>query len=97
MALRRRVDANHRAVAQVLRQVGAYVLDLHTLPGALDLLVGFRGRLVILEVKDGAKSASRRALTPAEAVTIAHLEAVGCPVYIVSTEDEALRAIGATK
>jgi hypothetical protein len=39
----RRTDSNHRAVADALEAVGAAVLDIHGLPGALDLLCGYRG------------------------------------------------------
>lgn len=91
----RRVDANHYAVAQALRDVGAFVMDLHTVPGGLDLLVAYRGRWVLLEVKDGAKPPSARQLTHAEQCTITSIRFTGAPVYVVSTEDEALRAIGA--
>lgn len=94
MSRARRVDSNHQEIIAALRQVGASVLDLHALPGALDLLVGHRGVLRIIEVKDGNKSASRRKLTPAELETIRLFEAVGCPVHVVSSVDEALRAIG---
>ena len=91
----RRVDGNHAAIVAHLRAAGCAVLDLHALPGGLDLLIGFRGRLWLVEVKDGAKSASRRALTPAEVATIESFQRAGCPVLVVLSADEALTAIGA--
>lgn len=91
----RRVDSNHADVFSLARRVGAEVLDLHALPGALDGLVGFRGRLYLVEVKDGAKVKSKRKLTPAEEATIARFRAIGCPVLVVETADELLRGIGA--
>lgn len=91
----RRVDANHRQLVAVLRDIGAEVLDLHTLPGALDLLIGYRGVLYLVELKDGLKPPSRRRITTAEQATIARFRAVGCPVIVAATEDELLRALGA--
>lgn len=90
----RRVDANHSEIVQALRQVGAVILDTHTIPGGLDILVGFRGTLMLWELKDGAKSKSRRALTPAESVTIDDFLRQGCPVFVVESVDEALALIG---
>jgi hypothetical protein len=62
-----RVDANQRAVVEALRAMGATVQLLHAVgKGCPDLLVGFAGRNVLLEVKDGNKRPSARALTPDE-------------------------------
>ncbi len=91
----RRVDGNHREIVSGLRAVGVAVLDIHAVAGALDALVGFRGRLLLLEIKDGRKSASRRKLTPAELATIALFQRNDCPVFVVDSLDAALRAIGA--
>jgi hypothetical protein len=91
----KRTDANHAAIVQALRQVGAVVLDVHSLPGCLDLLVAYRGALSLLEVKDGSKAASRRQLTEAEQETIRLLAAVGVEAQVVYDVESALRAIGA--
>jgi hypothetical protein len=59
-----RQDSNHRAIVGALKQAGASVLDLSSIGGGCpDLCVGYRGRNWLLEVKDGAKSPSRRRLT----------------------------------
>src|SRR5262249_34944010 len=92
----RRTDANHKAIVLVLRQIGAAVLDIHSIGGALDLLVGFCGVLYLVELKDGAKSPSRRKVTPAEQATIALFKGQGCPVVVVGSIEELLRAIGAS-
>jgi hypothetical protein len=60
----------------------------------LDLLVYFRGNATLIEIKDGAKSRSRKKLTPAEVDTIAQILAVGGRVAVVESVDEALQAIG---
>ena len=63
-----KVDANQAAIVAVLRQVGASVQPLHAVGGGVpDLLVGYRGRNWLVEVKDGEKPASARKLTPDQA------------------------------
>ena len=65
----KRVDANQRDIVQAIRQYGARVLPIHELgKGAPDLLVGYKGKNLLIEVKDGAKSPSRRKLTEDEQV-----------------------------
>ena len=62
-----RVDANQPAIISALRQAGADVFPLHTVgSGCPDLLVGFRGVNLLLEVKDGSKPARDRRLTDDE-------------------------------
>lgn len=63
----KRVDHNHKSIVEGLRAVGASVQSIASVGrGCPDLLVGFRGFNLVLEVKDGDKSPSRRKLTPAE-------------------------------
>ncbi len=95
MPLARRVDANHRAILDALRQIGAVIIDTHAIPGALDALCGFRGRLTLLEIKDGAKPAHARRLTEAEQETIQLLASVGVEAHVVYDVESAMRAIGA--
>ena len=60
-----RVDANQSTIVDDLRAIGATVQPLHAVgDGCPDLLVGYGGLNYMLEVKDGAKSPSRRKLTP---------------------------------
>jgi hypothetical protein len=47
-----RKDANQQEIVEVLRRHGAYVWDLG-LP--VDLLVGYRGETILMEIKDGKK------------------------------------------
>lgn len=63
-----RRDRNHGAIVAALRTVGCTVLDLGNVgQGCPDLLVATpRGRTLLIEVKDGAKAKSKRALTPAQ-------------------------------
>ena len=91
----RRKDDNHNQITGVLRDVGAELVETYQIPGALDVFVAYRGRWTLLEIKDAAKTDSRRRLTDAEQATIARLARTGAPVHVVTTPDEALRAIGA--
>ncbi len=67
MRQRARIDRNQPEIIRALRQIGASVEPIHTLgKGKPDLLVGYRGVNLLLEIKDGEKAPSRRQLTPDE-------------------------------
>ena len=84
----RRVDDNQAEVVKALRKIGAEVTHLHTLGrGVSDLLVSFRQGWYVLEVKDGRKPPSARALTKDEKSWIGLQRA---PVYVVNSPDEAV-------
>jgi hypothetical protein len=86
-----RVDANQPAIVAGLRQVGALVQPLHMVGGGVpDLLVGFRGALYLLELKEPGKGG---ALTDAEFTW--HQQWAAYEVHVVETLFEALAAIGA--
>lgn len=87
MRIASRRDANERRVIDALRACGAYVKQIND-AGAFDLLVYYRGRTLLLEVKDGDKPPSARTLTPAEAKF--HAEWPGQNLFIVNSEHEAL-------
>lgn len=88
-----RIDDNQQAIVAALRMIGASVQPLNAVrAGCPDLLVGFRGQNYLLEIKDGAKSASRRALTDSEAIW--HSAWRGSVATVIDT-DTALQAIGA--
>jgi len=61
-----RVDANQEQIVSALRACGAYVRIVTQGEGLPDLLVGYRGYTLLLEVKDGRKPPSARKLTEAE-------------------------------
>jgi hypothetical protein len=62
-----RVDVNQPSIVAILKQLGCSVQDLSAVgQGCPDLLVGVGGTNLLLEIKDGAKSLSRRDLTPAQ-------------------------------
>jgi hypothetical protein len=59
-----RVDANQTEIVKALQAIGASVAPLSTVgSGMPDLLCGYRGVNLLLEVKDGDKVPSARKLT----------------------------------
>jgi len=89
---RGRTDANQTEIVRVLRSMGASVTSLASVgAGCPDLLVGFCGRTILLEVKDGEKPPSARALTPAEKQW--HEEWRGKRVVVVNNTTEAVMAV----
>ena len=61
-----RVDYNQSVIVESLRKAGAYVRIVTMGDGVPDLLVGYKGFTLLLEVKDGDKPPSQRKLTTAE-------------------------------
>ena len=62
-----KVDSNHSDVVEAFRKMGASVFSTHMVgAGFPDLVVGYRGRNYLVEVKDGEKRPSARALTEDE-------------------------------
>jgi hypothetical protein len=54
---KKRVDENQRAITHTFIAMGASVLNLSTVGrGCPDLLVGYRGNSVLVEVKNGEKA-----------------------------------------
>lgn len=92
MRTRAKVDSNQKEVVAVLRKFGASVEHLHTLgKGAPDILVGFRNKNYLFEIKDGSKPPSAQQLTEDEKLW--HMVWAG-QVAVVRSPDEALSAIG---
>lgn len=86
-----RVDANQEQVVSALRGVGATVQSLAaTGKGVPDLLVGYRSKNYLMEVKDGSKPPSERRLTPDQEIW--HDGWKGT-VHVVNTPTEAVKVI----
>lgn len=65
----KRVDANQSKIVEQLRRIGATVQVLSSVgQGCPDILVGYRTRNFLFEIKDGAKIPSKKKLTPDEEV-----------------------------
>jgi hypothetical protein len=82
-----RRDANEEEIVSGLRAIGCLVEPLSQ-RGIPDLLVGLRGRWVLLEIKG-----KRGELTPAQRRFCAVAWAAHLPVAVVRTLDDALEAL----
>ncbi len=89
----KRIDSNQPEIVKALRQAGALVNHTHTIGhGFPDLIVAHKGKLFLLEIKDGSLPPSKRRLTPDEVRW--HSDWAGY-VSIVNDPIEALKVIGA--
>lgn len=87
---RARVDNNHTAIIDALRQAGICAHSAAAVGnGFPDIVAGFRGLNVLLEVKNGERPCDR-ALTAAEQKW--HVTWAG-QVAIVSTPEQAINAV----
>jgi len=86
-----RVDANQTQIVSALRAAGATVQSLSAVgQGCPDLLVGYQGTNILMELKDGKKPPSERKLTSDQIVW--HSEWKGV-VFLVTSVDEALQLL----
>jgi len=90
----KRTDANQAEIVSFLRALGATVHSLHMVgDGCPDLVVGWQGRNVLMEIKDGTKPLSARSLTAEQAIW--HNEWRG-QVAIVRNCEEAVAVLNKT-
>jgi len=91
-----KIDANQMQVVIALRAAGATVQSLAGVgKGVPDLLVGYQGQTLLLEIKDGRKPLSARLLT--EDQLRWHGSWKGGALAVVDSPDAALRMIGVLK
>ena len=83
-----RVDENQGLIVKALRVCGATVRIITQGDGIPDLLVGYRGHTILMEVKDGNKPPSARQLTTAEQIFFNQW--TGGKLFIVNSVEEAL-------
>lgn len=84
-----RSDGNRNIIVKALRDVGVKVYDLGE---PVDLMVGYRRRIVLMEVKDGARKPSERRLRPAQQAFFDEWSEF--PVFKVETLNDAFQALG---
>lgn len=88
------IDRNHTEIVKMLRDAGASVMDTSDIGnGFPDLVVGFRGGVYLLEVKNLETYYGRKGLNKNQLRW--NDEWKGAPMVVVRTPDEALKAIGA--
>jgi hypothetical protein len=91
-----KIDANQTQVVLALQAAGATVQSLAAVgQGVPDLLVGFQGKTLLMEVKDGQKPPSARRLTEDQLKW--HGAWRGGPLAVVDGVDAALRVLGVLK
>ena len=73
--------------------MGAVVIHTHMLKNAFDILVMYRGKTHLVEIKDGSKSPSKRKLTPGEEKCKSEVESVGVKYNVVESIDQAIELV----
>ena len=90
-----KIDGNHAEIVRVLLKAGATVLSLaHIGHGVPDILVGFRKRNILMEIKDSSQSPSKRRLTADQKLFHAIW---GGQLAIVESAEEALQLLAGNK
>ena len=86
-----KTDRNQAEIVSALRSIGATVQPLHTVgQGVPDLLGGFRGQRLLMEVKDGKKPPSAQELTQDQREWISAWRG-GC-VWVIRDVSQAIEA-----
>ena len=83
---RRRVDANQAELVKFIRSMGASFQHTHSIPGALDGIIGYRGIDQRVEIKDPDQPPNKRELTEGERETFEEWRGRK-PVVIETSED----------
>lgn len=97
MRRRAKADSNQGDIVLALRQAGAFVRDMSAVgDGWPDLCVLFRGATHWLEVKADKTAVKRKSSTAQRQQEIRdRARECGVHIYVVTSEEEALKAIGA--
>lgn len=96
MSIHRRAarnDANQRAVIEAIEAIGCLV---YVIRQPVDLLIGYRGRWVLAEVKDGDKPPSARKLRESQEDFAAKAVAHGLPWLLLTGPEQAVAAFCCT-
>ncbi len=86
-------DSNHAAIVQALKAAGRSVLDLSAVGGGCpDILVGWNGGMLLMEIKCPRKQGGADRLMPNQKAW--HVAWRGREPVVVRSVEEALRATG---
>lgn len=89
------LDSNHHAIVAVLEAMGCSVTSLAAVGGGVvDLLVGCSGVNLLMELKDGDKSPSRRRLRKSQVDWHASWRGQRCVILSVA---DAINVVNATR
>ncbi len=86
-------DKNQKDIVKELRKIGCKVTITSEVSDFCDLVVGYKRKLYLVEVKDGTKPPSARKLTPGEIKCKNAFELVGVKYWIINSLSEALEMI----
>jgi Holliday junction resolvase len=87
-----RIDSNHKEIVTALREMGATVVSLAAMKhGCPDLLVGYAGETILMEIKKDAKAK----FTPDQLDFLSKWR--GGAISRVDSVDAAIRALGVTR
>lgn len=89
MRQRARVDRNHREIVEALEAMGWGVISTAQLGNGFPDLVAMKaGRVVFVEVKDGARVPSERKLKPVQVEAHKLFERYGVHVHVVCSAND---------
>lgn len=88
-----KADRNQPEIVAVLRKLGAAVLITSQLKNAFDILVAHKGRLFVVEIKDGDLSPSKKKLTEGEQKCKRLFESAGVKYHVIESIEEAIALI----
>ena len=93
MRYAKKIDDNQKAIVKALREIGCFVQSLASIgKGCPDLIVAFRGKWFLMELKDGKKPPSAQKLSPDEIDWILSA-AQKADVHLVRSEEEAIAVV----
>ena len=85
MIRKARVDLNQKDIVFILRSHGAVVLHTHTLKNLFDIIVCYKGKTFLVEIKDGNKP-----LTEGEIKCKQLVESVDVKYWVVRNVQDAI-------
>ena len=97
MAIRRaaKIDENQPALVELIRAMGVSVaITSAAHDGFTDLVIGFGGVTVLVEVKDGSKEPARRKLTPQQATFHGSFKGA---ITVIENEQQAVELVNRIK
>jgi Holliday junction resolvase len=91
----KRIDANQPAIVKALRERGVKVYVASAAgKGMADLVCFYTGMTILAELKDGAKSPSRRRLTQEQTILHDLARSAGIIIPVFTSVDDALSYFG---
>jgi hypothetical protein len=95
-----KTDTNQAEIVKALRQIGCFVLPTHQLKDAFDILVCYRGKTFIIEIKNPDylpkeydRERLEKALSDGEKKCMEQIQRTGVQYHIIATVDEAIKLV----